>query len=96
MDHVRKIKEYAVAEGLSINDLKAMGKEALVAAAGLTFTEACGLYKAIRKYKVQLAKDASDAKLANITTRIQNGTLPAQPTATVEEIEAGVSYKVTI
>ena len=91
-----KIKAYAVAEGLSIADLRAMGKQALVDAAGLTPWEARGLYKAIKRYKANLAKEASDAKLENITTRIRNGTLPAQPTAIVEEIEQNTSYLVTI
>ncbi len=96
MSALQKVKDYAVANGKSIADLQAMGKNALVAAAGLTFQESGTLGKAIKRYKAQQEKETSDAKLLNITTRIQNGTLPAQPTATVEEIEAGISYKVVI
>jgi len=96
MSAKEKIEQYAIANGKSIQDLIDMGKAAVVAAAGLTRTEARGLGKAIKRYKAELAKEVTDSKLENITTRLQAGTLPPQPSAVVEEVEPGVSYKVTV
>ena len=95
MGAIDKIRTYAIDNNKSIADLRAMGKRAVVDAAGLTKQEARGLSKSIKRYKAELARDASDTKLSTITTKMRDGTLPAKPDAVVEEIEPSISYKVT-
>ena len=91
-----KIKTYAESNGLSVDDLKAMGKRAVVEAAGLTRAEARTVSKSIDKIKRKLEKQALDDKLDNVQTHLRAGTLPARPAAVVKWLEPGVSYKVTL
>ena len=95
LSSIEKIKAYAIDNNKAIADLKAMGKRAVVDAAGLTRQQARGLFKSIKRYKAEKDRDASDVKLNTITTKMRDGTLPAKPDAVVEEIEPSISYKVT-
>ena len=96
MQALTKIKAYAQANGKTPADLLAMGKRAVVNAAGLTRQEARTIGKAIKRWKQERAKAVADAKLATITTKLQAGTLPALPNATVEELVPGQEYKVIL
>ena len=61
MSAIAKIKAYAIANGKTIADLEAMGKQAVVDAAGLTRLEAWTIFKAYKRYQREQDKEATDA-----------------------------------
>ncbi|MCP4993908.1 MAG: hypothetical protein GY934_09010 [Gammaproteobacteria bacterium] len=92
MSAFNKVRDYAIDNSLTVTELRAMSKSALVAAAGLVQPEPRRVWKAVNRLEARRTQTKNDNKIDNILTRIQAGTLQAKPAATLEWIEPGVSF----